>query len=351
MGFDPRYDQRLIIGFAIAAGILLCYGIFPHIGKTFDSFLYLDAAEKLTTEGLYHKTFDSFPPLYPVILFLLDTNLIMVSIFNIMCWGLFQFLMLSISLPQIEDRFVKVCFAVTILFGTPIFLVHNFVWAEPPYLVLIALSLWIIQQSEDRVGSLPLILIGVVSLKYIGIAAVLAFGFVKFHKAGWKEALKLTLPPMFAFVLLQIHTFLLRSDLSRMELTEDLDLVSNVVTMGQEVGHWFYPWPIHWTIGFVISLVVLALSIWSWLKSDGALKYGYTLVVAFYLIVLFKGDLIIDDVERYLAPVYPFFIFLTFSLFKERLRISLLYQAIVAAITLYTILRTVRNCLQWHDLA
>ena len=69
-----------------------------------------------------------------------------------------------------------------------------------------------------------------------------------------------------------------------------------------------------------------------------------------FLVILSKGDLIPDDAERYLAITHPLFLFGVVKMADLRQKGSKWMVVGVSLIILYTVIRTAKNAILWHQI-
>lgn len=348
-------NDKIILGLSLLAMGLLIYGIFPHIGLTYDSKLYIDLADKLLSEGFSQRGFGSKPPLFPIILSVLQANLTVVSIGNILCWGLSMYLLIRTFMSQIEGRFYKYCFAAVLLFSTPVIMVHNFIWTEPFYLLFISAFFYIlaVENISNKNLLLAILLLLIISLKHIGVSVVFVFVAIALvaNPKGWKKTILIYTPAVLFFIGWQLHSYYIRGDLSRLAHMDQLDFLRNIESVGQVLAHWIFPFPVPLLVSIGAFLLVIYFSMLGVIRSSGLSKYAHGFTVILLLVLLTKGDLIPNDTERYLAISFPF---LAFFFYKFLSNVRFLNQYFVKSIALliiaYTIIRTLKNCLLWHHI-
>ncbi|MEQ9231086.1 MAG: hypothetical protein RIF46_10420, partial [Cyclobacteriaceae bacterium] len=232
-------NDRIIFAIGLAALALLIIGIFPNIGLTYDSHLYLRLSENLLEEGFAQSSFGSKPPLYPILLWVLQNNLILISIFNVACWTVSMVLVHKLLIRKIENDFYQISFAAIVLFSTPVFMVHNFAWTESVFLVFVLgfLFLQVHPRSNPRLNTVlsMLLLVGMVALKHLGIGLVLGFGALHlWNNRSLRHALVYA-PAILFFFLWQLKSYSIRGDLSRLDHSTGLDLLQNLNWMGQSL--------------------------------------------------------------------------------------------------------------------
>ena len=235
-------NDKIILGLSLLAMGLLIYSVFPHIGSTYDSKLYINLADNLFSEGLFQSGFGSKPPLFPIILSALRSDLTTISIGNILCWSLSMHLINKTFMGRFKDRFYKYCFAGVLLFSTPIVMVHNFIWTEPFYLLFISGLFYLMahEHISNKNIMMAILLLLIVSLKHIGVSAVFVFGVIALatNTEEWKRTSLIYTPAILFFIGWQGHSYYIQSNFLRLTHTNRLDLMQNIESVGQVFVHW-----------------------------------------------------------------------------------------------------------------
>lgn len=345
-------NDRIIFAIGSAALALLVYSIFPEIGLTYDSDLYLKLARNLSTQGFDQQSFGSKPPLYPILLWMLQGDPLVISLFNLTCWIASMILTFKIFAPRIKDEFLKIAFSTVLIFATPIMMVHNFVWTEP-FFILLTLNFLVLIEKEQTLRNWifqALILVGMVSLKHLGIALIFGFGVVTLLKnRDLKKAFIIYTPSIVFFILWQYKSYLIRGDFSRLDHTTDLNLYQNLEWIGQTFLHWFEPFSIPGLFSILVAIsasVTLLLHFW---KADTTTRYFLSIPLSIITVLITKADLLEADMERYLSVAFSpllFFIFLKLSQCSWSRKWFL--KIPVLLFVAYSIIRAIKNGVLWH---
>ncbi len=346
-------NDRIIFGIGLVALALLLFGIFPNIGLTYDSHLYLRLSENLTELGFAQSSFGSKPPLYPILLWVLQNNLLLISIFNVACWTASMVLVHKLLIRKIKNDFYQISFAAIVLFSTPVFMVHNFVWTESVFMALVLgfLYLQVHRQSNPRInaGLSILLLVGMVALKHLGIGLVLGFALVSFWKEKSLRKALLYIPAILFFILWQLKSYSIRGDLSRLDHSTGLDLSQNLNWIGQTLIHWFEPVTVPGFASIGFCILTFSFLLYELRLEKAEHRYFEVIPIVLLLIVATKADLLQADMERYFALLYPFLFFLIFRELSHQSWSNKIWTVIpVLFFVAYSVFRTIKNVWFWH---
>lgn len=336
-----------------ALGFLsLAYGLMPCIGLTYDSYLHLETAEKLSKLGFYQSGFEAKPPLYSLILKLFDNQLWMVMAFNLICWigsvrlidKIFQDLFHeSINLTLIGASWIA--------FSTPLHLVHNFAWAEPLFLMLVLLFLLELNKASDRnFVLLSFITLAMVSTRYLGLLFILggAMTLLVSKNLRWKDSFWICSGTFF-FASWQGFIRQMRGDFKSMSFFTGLNGSDNYMDLGKSLSHWLVP--VDWdAFNYVVPFAAISFFIFAFFSFNHVILKTLAATSLWHLVmILTKGDLIYADIERYLFFIHPFLIaFMAPILLDPRRWLRYPFIALSIAVLVYSLIRTVKNDLFWH---
>ena len=345
-------NDRIILVIWLISLALLAYGIFPKIGLTYDSHSYLKLADGLIPNGFQQQSFGTKPPLMPIIYLLLGANVLAIAIFNLTCWIVSSFITFRIIDHLIDDKWTKRVVWAFACFSTPVILVHNFAWTEPLYLVLVNLGIYFLIGTSRKTVKLASVFLAMVMLKHLAIALIGLWLVSELVESKSVRSTFAFTPALAFFLLWQWFSYNLRGDFSRLDHTSELDLMSNLDLIGDTLLHWSIPLSLPSQINTVIAISFILACGLIWIKGQRLSKMLIAVPFSILIVITTKGDLLVGDMERYLFVAYlPFVSLLAKWVLSKELSTSLLVRIPSLLLLAYTIVRTVKNCLQWHTIS
>lgn len=349
----PQSISSIKISIYFIAIIFLAYGIMPCIGSTFDSLLYLETSDQLFEFGLFQRGFRAKPPLYPFVLNLLQNNLYAVSIFNLACWTVSIILIeKSLNCFSSQTKTLTVLQTFWIAFSTPLHLVHNFIWTEPLFYVLVLVFFhYLTTNSKQRILILCTTAILLVALRHLGVLFIFG-GFVSLlysRQLSKKDAYWVLSSGMF-FIGWQVFVFYLRGDMERLNHFNDVSIIDNYTQLGKSLNHLFQPLDIS-LLNYITPIFFTALLLFIFFTVKNVIIQSITATaLATIAMIITKGDLIYDDIERYLFFIHPFLLtFILHLIYSKRKNINYLLITISILLVAYTVIRTIKNDIFWHS--
>ncbi|MER2998047.1 hypothetical protein [Pontibacter populi] len=370
----PLRTRTEDILFTLIGVLILAACLRDGIGITFDSYLYLLGGSYLLQNGfsdiLAVPAFQAKPPVLSGLYALLQNDLWLIRISNLLflggsLWANFKFVNLLVGTTFFR-RFIKALLAT----ATPFMLVHSFLWSEPFFIFILSLYYLLSYQAlakpaiTKQLYLLPLLGLLLVGLRHIGVvfAIVCSLYLLLHYKRFTKRQLipvllNVILPPL---ALLGWHVGVLvhGSDTEAYNLLKDLDLMRNFLVYADVLKVWLVP-P---GLPFPNVLAVLAFIIYGAVAVI-AVKQSYSselkhLVILFIVsatayagLMLFKGDLLVDDNERYLSVVYAPLTMLLFYVVSNwavqtTINRNLIYLLLLLWFS-YPLVRTLYNANRW----
>ena len=138
------------------------------LGTTYDSMNYLAAADSFRSSGTFvgvnGDPYLAWPPLFPLILSLFGEQMDLVSKFiNSGLFGYLIFLWDRIAINLQLNAKSRLLFSIILALGTPILMVHSFLWSEPFFLVFLSLTIYILTKASPIGGAdfVQLIVLGI----------------------------------------------------------------------------------------------------------------------------------------------------------------------------------------------
>jgi len=354
--------------------LFLALTLSDGIGLSFDFNLLLQGAEHIKENGLNRLfeagAFRAKPPLFPIFLYLLDNNLLLIAWSNF----LFYACSLCLSFYMVDQLIIAFSYRIllksTIAFSTPLLLIHEFLLPEPIFMVvwyihLIAVIKMMNLPSSKWISILLITSILLIGLRHIGIVLVTLTGsFLFYHlrQTTFKiwSVVSLSIPSFLFFLwqyLLSNHV----GHYERLDHFSGVDIFGNTLQVVIHFTKWFFPNTGMITIDLTVSLITICciaylvrLSIGR-SKSNVSFKYFLVILIfVFPVFIILKGDLIYSDIERYLSIIYlPLFILIISGLEQFQATYSIHKNIIVFTYTIwliYPLIRMVNNVLLWSGL-
>lgn len=286
-------------------------------GLTSDSYLYLEGARHLQTQG-FHQLFDQLafrakPPGFSLYLWLIGSNQTVFMLGQTLCIGLSTYL----AGRWLDRRWRLPAWSlwakVLLASATPMLLVHHFLWTEGLF-VLLLLCYWrLLSDQKEGMSLARLVLIAscglaLVSIKHIAMVWVVAASSWLLLQGRWRAAAAQGLPPLLAFVAWQWVLDTTAPEMQRMDYISGVNLWSNLSTYASGIADWFLPRAAS-VPGLSLSITGLffAAVAWAGFRSKSALGSEAGLLALSMMLyagaMLPKGILELGDVERYLSLI------------------------------------------------
>lgn len=241
----------------------------PNPGISVDSTRYIDAARSFIANGSF-GAYPYQPPGYPSLLMLsAGFGLSMVTfagVVNVLC--LVGTLFLAWSWLRQNTGSVAPLALVAITFGFPILLVHTYVWTEPPFILLVMMTLLLVSKYRSapsfNLGILITITAGTAAMyRYSGFVLILAVAILLLSVERFRRAGAI----MFVAALPALFWMISRQGASvgvGTELPVDPDVA--LWETGKTLIYWVLPlsWPWHvavspWVRFDIVGIVVVAI--------------------------------------------------------------------------------------------
>ena len=365
-----RYEKTdYAITIFSAAVLVLCLWDGPLI--TFDSNLYLKGSQHLNEFGfndLFSSgAFRAKPPLYPILLNLINNNITIASwtnlLFHILSLGLSFFLINQV----VHEKTLRLVTKGLIAFGLPIVLIHNFLLPEAIFICLwnvhIVLVYLILKKPSIKLFLLLILSsLFMLGLRHIGIALIAPSSLFLVYFFRNSEHRTITLInlffPLLVFFAWQVLLINEVGNLGRLDHFNGLDLLNNSYQVLLHFRRWFIPSTGIFLLDLAGSLIILVcLGYLMRTNINGIKSKPFSLFLIFITITLLvfialKGDLLLSDIERYLSVIYLPTIILCFSGLKTlKNRVSpKVFNTLMVLWLIYPIGRLAHNVILWSGI-
>ena len=359
----------ILVGMLLVGMALLLIANYCGVGLTYDSHLYIKAAEQIANEGfLSAEGFNTKPPLYPLLIYWFGTEAILTI--NIVCLLITLTLLYYFGLT-LKTALLRLVFWALCLFSTALYLVHSFAWTEPPFISVLLLAFYLIchYQKNGKAVYLYFAVILLFVLPFIrfagvfilmptllvllwlpikakkGVAVLAGVGIIVI--SYWVGQFEEGIAP---------HWNMLNAPSVNAQYAR---IIHNVTTYLETLSIWVLPAlvyrPIRLFTGSVI-LVGIFLLAFPWKKQNDIRLYLPFIFLGYYALlnVTFQVEYYSSDPERYLTPL-SYLLLLSFFIWLEQ-RFKVMTDSIkrgvwilLLALLTYNIARTAKNVWFWHQ--
>lgn len=360
------------VGLVSFGVVLLSFSLSKNIGATNDSVLYFQGGKYLSNNGikdLYSQfIFIRKPPLYSIIISIFGCSNFGVKIFNVLCYIGTMWATWRIIKYNIKSDFLRLTLFTQLSLSATIFLVHNYLWTEPLFILLltfyILIHIKLVNNDLRHLHLLPSIGLLMVLLKHVGVIfpIISTFFLIYYFKVKGMKLFNRTIffnafVPVSFFTIWHFMVYLQANTLQQFQQIGIDNLLSNLEQLFVTIKSWFIPGQ-DGTFLFSLSLWLVNI-FWIFLisffltsKEKPLHAYFVGLVLsAYFFVLLGKEGLVKSDSERYLAVVIiPFFVLVFSGL--EKLRKSnvikmLTFNSIIILWTILSIVRSLKNIWIW----
>ena len=360
----------MLAAILLIATALLLIANYCGVGFTYDSHLYIKAAEQIGSEGfLSAEGFYTKPPLYPLLIYWFGTNAILAI--NIVCLLITLTLLYHFGLT-LKTALLRLVFWALCLFSTGLYLVHSFAWTEPPFISVLLLAFYLVYRYQK--DNKPLLL-------YVAIALLFLLPFIRFAglfivmptllvifiglptKAKWIMAIPIGMGMI--LILLWIAQFeqgfaqRWHALIAPFVSTRYARLTHNVTTFLEALSVWVLPVSVYRPIKlFTGSMILIGIFWLAFLQNrEGDIRRHIPFIFLCYYALLhfaFRVEHYSSDPERYLTPL-SYLLLLSFFVWLEQ-RFTVMTDSLKRAIWIlllalltYNIARTAKNVWFWHQ--
>ena len=369
---NTSINNHLIIFLAVlVAVIIFFYANFNGLGLTFDSIKYLEKSMVFANTHSFQKT--GFPELFPfqsleiVLLSILGTNaMVIMKYLHAFLFGGTVFIHLTIAKEMFESKKSLPIYALTLVFSTPLLMVHSFLWTEPLFIFLVSLQWYLLWRFFHHKTLKTIIYILLLSVLYcwqrkagmlFSLGLVLAFTvhFVSSKKQFWGILIALCL-----------SVFILYGGLGTINFIGEYPVLSsfplNLKNYSDALSAWIFPLPLNFWIRIGLFVLVMGAAgtvMWKTIPEIKEAKRKYItsiiiIILTYYIVRHFYDRPDADEADRFLTPVYPGIFFLLIFVLERILSkmgrgfFRPVLPVILALWLTYPVVRTFKNAKQWH---
>lgn len=174
-------DSNSKIRFLISFLLVLIFQLWSTykgegVAKTFDSLAYLKAAENLILNQnfIQDRSYVTWALGFPFLLIFFKDSILL----NLLCiLGSYTFYF-DLTQQLVQKSLTKWWLSLAFVFSTPIYLIHHFVWSEPPFLLFLMGSSWAFYSLHDRINN------NQIDLKKLFLFCLFGFFLMSMRNAG-----------------------------------------------------------------------------------------------------------------------------------------------------------------------
>ena len=364
--------------------VLQLWSTWKGMGKTYDSFHYLEAAQSLiqTKGAINSQSYMTWALGFPFLLTLFNDSILL----NLFCLlGSYTFYF-HLSEKLFQSTTTKWWLTLAFAFATPLYLIHHFVWSEAPFVLFLLGCIWSFYFLNETYFSKRYILLfslfgflfmsmrnaGLYFITSINIGVFLFYILPLVYKKEKKIRFLITniytkvLILFSVFSSVSIFFWWLRAKpttagkFATMYSLAERTFSEEIINYGDILSRWLVPSSIPLTFRlvffciFLVSFGIAFFIIFIKYSKENTSKTSQFIffiawIVSFYLIgMLITRTGMRVDVERYLAILYPFLcIIIGYIVEKTPIRLTIKYT-IAFLWLIYPLLRTLKNILFWN---
>lgn len=366
-------DNRFILALSVLSTVVIYfYANLKGLGLTHDSYQYWEKsvifARNHSFKEIGFTTFFPFQSLEIVMLSIMGTNAQMtLKYLHAFFLGGTVFIHLMVAKEMFSSKKMLVIYAATLIFSTPLLMVHSFIWTEPLFIFLVSLQWYLLWLFFQRKTFNRLVAILFISLLYcwqrkagmlfsLGLLLALTTHFV----SSKKQILAI-------FTALALLIFILYGGLGTPNFIGEFPLLSsfsvNLQNYSDALSAWLFPLPLNYRLRvgiFTLLVIFMGYLLWKTWPEIQEEKRSYITGIVFiiltYLVIRhFYDRPHFDEADRFLAPIYPgVFFLLIFAMerfvLNTRQKILRLVLPVIMALWLtYPVIRTLKNAKMWHN--
>jgi hypothetical protein len=331
------------------------------VGKTYDSENYVWASNTYTERGVLENRdgvpFLQQPPLFPVVLsFAKPYQVAWSSWLNTACLVGTVWLWLLLAGKVWGNTIVWYFYGGFLAFAMPLYLVHQFLWSEPLFLLLVSLHFIILERYERTKKTIFWWLLVVVAWLFclqrsIGIVFVLGTaGAYLWAGKGRNIAMWLYLLMASSGFLVWLICVLYVRLPTEVVATYGLqdDAWAGISMCTESLGRWFLPTQASaWGVWVVLAVILIFKRRIFVFKDSVWASLGLSTGLYILVLCLKKSDF--SDTERFVAVLYPVFLLGIFStLPTQNTKIAVLCLCLL---WIYPTVRCVKNVVFWKEVS
>lgn len=373
-----KYWKILSVFCSILGVSIAFYSTKCQIELTYDSYDYLASAKSFAEKGILltqnGEAHVIRTPLFSIVLSFFGNNVILISkFFHLFCLLISLNIFLKLGFQYISQPFLKITYALGITLGTPIYLIHHFLWSEALFLSLLAgliiifieiIENLITQKKPSKFYVFFIILLGIFLTLQKNTGIIFLTGLliitVSFPQL-WKKLLSLYILSISLWIAWTIGTLWISSENIHPAISDfetSLWQRQNLLIYADVISRWFLPSIVPFTIRIsIIAIFILGLSLFFLQKfKKEQITSSIWFIICFYLLVLQLTEKVaFEEVQRYVAVIFPLFMFTTFVFISKILNsfLSIYLKNILTFVLIvwifYSGLRTYKNVRLWSE--
>ena len=353
------------------SGAVLGVCLSNGLGLSFDYELFFRGSDHISQNGFSNLfsegAFHAKPPLFPLFLSWIENNIRLILWSNMICHVISLTLLISLVNTLFATSPYQYLAKLLLCFAVPTLLIHEFVLPEPLFMSAWSAHLLFVHKTIQKPTLFNLSMITfsailMIGLRHIGIVPVCLTGSYVWYELRkndfGRQAILNFLLPLILFFGWQIMLYFQVHHFERLDHFSGGNYSENALEVLVQFSVWFVPKTGVTALNLVSAVFVIStlsylfiLTAKSKAKETSILQFYAILSLTFGAFIIFKGDLIFSDIERYLSIIYfPTVVIFTFGLhhlsnqFPKRQKLILFASY---GWLCYPILRLVHNVTLW----
>ncbi len=345
-------DGIVIPVLLLLATVLVLIANFDGIGYTHDSYYYIHNAELVNKIGIwdYVIKYGLKQQLLTLLIFKMGNICTGAAAMNAILFVLTTLIWIIATKKYFPTKYQWYAFCLLLVFSTPLLLTTSFLWTEPLFHFLLAL-LFLNQQlhsNENFKRFLGYLIILPFLLFARKAGMLIIFGVLIFETLQLKPTIRILLWLSLGFLIYIFYGYTSFPNIIG-EQPQILIVPQNLWAQLLTISKWITPFTFHWLA--IASLICLMLLL---VRRIGSVDWFVVIVFGVYFVsrLFFQRELV-EEHERYLSVMYPFYCLALGSLVhndqnKIIYRVSVIF---VFYILFYNVIRAVKNVIIWSDLS
>ena len=373
-----RYSTGFLINpMIIAPSVLMAvmmyfYANVNGLGLTHDSIQYLKKSIVFAdTDSLEEIGFTSIFPFQSLEIVLLsifgDHVLIVMKYLHAFLLGGTIFIHLTIGLKMFSTTEMRIIYAFILTFGTPLLMVHSFLWTEPLFIFLLSVQwylLWYFFQYKNLKTLIGILLISVLYCWQRKAGMLFSLGLVLALTTHFSSSKKQII---IVFTSLLLSIFALYGAFGTGNLIGEQPVASsiplNLKNYFGALSGWIFPLPLNYWLRVGLLMIIImyvGYSLWNNIPKIPESQRAYIrsiliIILTYFIIRHFYYRPHSDEADRFLAPVYPGVFFLIIFVIEQitlktgRHIHKVVFTVILTVWLAYPVVRTFKNVELWHN--
>jgi|GEM_PF-3668743 len=328
------------------------------ISYTYDSTNYVWASDAWLKKGVLENkdgvVFLQQPPLFPLLLAVgAPYQAVFASWLHTFCLAITLFFCARLGHTYIASRFVYSLYFILLVFASPLYLVHQFLWSEPVFLALLSghfYSLSLYYRRQGRIHFWVMVVLSALFCLQRSAGIVFVSGtFVVLSHTKNRLCYALACLP---FLVWNGYVLLYKTPVEYAQTygVQD-DLWAGSVLLIESIAICFVPLQMPFLGKCLVVLGLFFIIIFILKKEKNKLLTAIGYAIGFYLLLLIVKKSDFSDMERFVAIAYPFILLLLsigIASYKPTAKYTKIMVLFLCMAAIYPIGRCLKNIAFWQ---